>query len=273
MDSIKSSDFFAPKSSINLYYFNSSTAVLHEHVDFFEIFIITKGTVLHTFNGKTTVMGKRDACIIRPGDRHGFAADPSSGEDSQHMNIRIMPSLFEQICNSIGYQLYNHILNAQSTLFHLSKQRHSQVNFWTNMLFTSTKPENDSLYITTIAHLLLVFYYLSLDASGNAFPAWFGRLLTDINNIDFIDKSAKDIYELAHYSPNHTIKTFKKYLGMTPTEYLNKLKLNYASNLLKNTDYSVLHISNTIGFSSLSYFMTMFKKAYGVSPAEYRRSN
>lgn len=273
MDFLKASDFFAAKTSINLYYFNSSTAALHEHVDFFEIFIITKGTVRHTFNGKTSVMVKRDACIIRPGDRHEFTADPSSGEDSQHLNIRILPSLFEQECNSIGYQLYNHIQSAQSTSFHLSKQRHSQINFWTNMLFTSTKPENDSLYITTIARLLLTFYYLNLDATDNSFPAWFGKLLADINNIEFIDKSAKDIYELAHYSPNYTIKTFKKYLGMTPTEYLNKLKLNYASNLLRNTDYPVLHISNTIGFSSLSYFMTMFKKAYGMSPAEYRRSN
>lgn len=136
-----------------------------------------------------------------------------------------------------------------------------------------TKPENKNLYITIIAQLILVFFHEKIDSLSDSFPAWFKKLLTEINNIDFIEKSAKDVYKLAHYSPNHTIKFFKKYLGMTPTEYMNKLKLNYAGNLLKNTDYTILQISNMIGFSSLSYFISLFKKTYGVSPAEYRNNN
>lgn len=271
MDILRSSDFFIANTSINLYYYNFPKATMHKHKDFFEIFIITKGIVRHTFNGKTSVMSKRDACIIRPGDCHGFETDPSSTVPTQHMNIRILPSLFEKECNSIGYQLYYYLMSAQSTSFHLSKQQYAQISFWANTLLMSTKPENKNLYITIIAQLMLVFFYDNLDSPFNSFPSWFVKLLSEINNIDFIDKSAKDVYELAHYSPSHIIKAFKKYLGMTPTEYMNKLKLNYAGNLLKNTDYTILQISNMVGFSSLSYFMSTFKKAYGVSPAEFRK--
>lgn len=58
---------------------------------------------------------------------------------------------------------------------------------------------------------------------------------------------------------------------MTPTEYLTKIKLNYACNLLENSDYTTLYIANLLGFYSLSYFTNIFKKNMNVSPSRYRK--
>ena len=103
-------------------------------------------------------------------------------------------------------------------------------------------------------------------------PPWLESFLQKINSPEFIDKSAKDIYAISPYSPASLIRFFKKYLNCTPTEYLLNIKINYACNLLQNTDYSIIYISNEVGFSSLSHFNHTFKKYKNVTPTEYRKS-
>lgn len=261
---------FLVDEPINFYFYNSPTVTPHRHADFYEIFIITKGAVSHTFNGKKTIMNKRDFCIVRPGDTHGFTV--CEGESSaQHLNIRITSSEILKQCNEIDNTFFEYISNLDMPSKHLSKQEHSQIDFWVNKLISSYDNSKKNFFLSTIVRLFLSLFYTNVNIMNNSYPEWLNTLLLKLNNIEFIDKSAKDVYELAHYSSNFTIKAFKEYLGVTPTVYLNKLKLNYACNLLTNTDYSILYISNAIGFSSLSYFISFFKNTYGITPSQFRK--
>ena len=65
----------------------------------------------------------------------------------------------------------------------------------------------------------------------------------------------------------------KKYYQITPTEYLNRIKLERAAELLETTSDSVLDIMFECGFNNVSYFNQLFKKAYGTTPGGYRRLN
>ena len=65
---------------------------------------------------------------------------------------------------------------------------------------------------------------------------------------------------------------FKKYMNMTMTEYLNQTRLDYALNMIQNSNKNVLTIAQTLGFSSISYFNVIFKKRYGVTPLEVRKN-
>lgn len=58
---------------------------------------------------------------------------------------------------------------------------------------------------------------------------------------------------------------------MTPTEYVNGLRLAYARHLLKYTDHSVLDISMECGFENPSHFYHLFAASVGHSPAAFRR--
>ena len=87
---------------------------------------------------------------------------------------------------------------------------------------------------------------------------------------DFLNKSVKDVYKLCPYSPPIIIRTFKEYFNMSPVEYLTKIKIDYACNLLQNTDYTTLSISKKIGYTSLSHFNHIFKKLKNLTPLEYR---
>ncbi|QBG48804.1 AraC family transcriptional regulator [Verrucomicrobia bacterium S94] len=59
--------------------------------------------------------------------------------------------------------------------------------------------------------------------------------------------------------------------NLTPQQYLNQLRLDAAAQLLK-TDKSVTDIAMECGFSTSQYFATAFKKQYGKTPREFRKS-
>jgi len=58
--------------------------------------------------------------------------------------------------------------------------------------------------------------------------------------------------------------------GESPMEYFRSYKLNRAAEMLKTGEYNISEIADMTGFSTPSYFSTLFKKRFGVSPSEYR---
>lgn len=72
------------------------------------------------------------------------------------------------------------------------------------------------------------------------------------------------------YSTYYLSKKFKQETGQTFKEYLRSIRLERAKFLLRNSDLSVLEISEKLQFCSASYFSDSFRKAYGVSPTDYR---
>lgn len=52
---------------------------------------------------------------------------------------------------------------------------------------------------------------------------------------------------------------------------ITKLKIDYAKTLLIKTNYSLLDISNMLGYSSYSHFITLFKKYTKYTPHDYRK--
>jgi len=72
-------------------------------------------------------------------------------------------------------------------------------------------------------------------------------------------------------SQAHLIRLFRTHYGVTPNEYLNRLRVSKAAEALLHSDASLLDIAYTTGFGSLSGFYFWFKKLSGAPPLEYRR--
>lgn len=64
---------------------------------------------------------------------------------------------------------------------------------------------------------------------------------------------------------------FKKGTGLGITEYVEKLRLQDARWLLKQSGYSVTEIADILGFCNSGHFSSAFKRKYGVSPNRYRK--
>lgn len=64
---------------------------------------------------------------------------------------------------------------------------------------------------------------------------------------------------------------FREQMGMSPREYVNYRKIEYAKILLTEEEESVTKIAYLLNFNSSNYFASVFKKMTGVSPKEYRK--
>ena len=82
--------------------------------------------------------------------------------------------------------------------------------------------------------------------------------------------SLYDIAQIAHMSEKYFSRFFKDNFGMTFVEYVNRVRLEKAAVLLKNTDDSVTEVAMQVGYANISYFIRSFKKAFGVSPHKFR---
>lgn len=85
------------------------------------------------------------------------------------------------------------------------------------------------------------------------------------------DLSREDIARHVFLNPDYLSRIFKKETGMSFSDFLQQSRIEYAKELLANTCQSVSDIAVASGYSNLSYFSTIFKKAAGVNPVDYRK--
>jgi transcriptional regulator GlxA family with amidase domain len=81
----------------------------------------------------------------------------------------------------------------------------------------------------------------------------------------------EDLSAEADLSVYHLLRTFRAAFGETPHEYLTRLRLERAKELLTVSSRPVTDICFDVGFSSLGSFSTLFRRQVGLSPAEFRR--
>ncbi len=83
----------------------------------------------------------------------------------------------------------------------------------------------------------------------------------------------QDVLDEVKKSRSVFMEQFKKETGETIGRYITKAKLEEAKLLLAYSEKSLPAISNTLYFSSQSYFQNLFKKQYGLTPLEYRKQH
>jgi len=67
------------------------------------------------------------------------------------------------------------------------------------------------------------------------------------------------------------LRRFKKATGEAPLEYLQKMRIEKAKQLLTTTDQNLDQITTAVGYVDLSSFRRLFRQIVGLSPTAYRK--
>lgn len=86
------------------------------------------------------------------------------------------------------------------------------------------------------------------------------------------DLSLQSAADQLHVSPQHLSRIFSQVLGITFSEYLTRVRISHAMDLLEDGSLKMYEIAEKAGYSSQHYFSNAFKKVVGVSPLEYRKN-
>ncbi len=86
------------------------------------------------------------------------------------------------------------------------------------------------------------------------------------------DVSLQTLADHVGWHPVHLSKVFKLETGEMLSDYLLRIRLERAVQLLKSSELRIFEIAAQVGYLTTSYFIKVFKKYYGVTPQEYRNA-
>ncbi len=125
--------------------------------------------------------------------------------------------------------------------------------------------------------LAYVAVILAECGAGEAAPAGptasDARIKVAVTHLDSAFKencSTRKLAKIASLNESYFIRLFKRHVGMPPSEYLIKKRLDAAASMLIFSSARVADIASAVGYGSYNHFSCQFKKHFGVSPKDYR---
>lgn len=122
------------------------------------------------------------------------------------------------------------------------------------------------------------YKFITTDSGTSAFSNIDEKFLIKLNNLimDNLENPTLDVLFLTSQigmSRSSLYAKMKALTGMSVNDYINKFRIEKATQLLINTDLPILIISEQTGFNSQRYFSTAFKAMVGCTPSQYRNNN
>lgn len=85
------------------------------------------------------------------------------------------------------------------------------------------------------------------------------------------DIGLEEVAERVNLSPGYLSALFSQQLGQSYVKYLNHYRLGVAERMLSQTNMKVSDIAASVGFPGESYFISLFKQRFGMTPRSYRK--
>lgn len=85
------------------------------------------------------------------------------------------------------------------------------------------------------------------------------------------DISLGEIAKQHHFEMSNFSRMFKRYTGENYTDYVAKLRIEYAKKYLEQTTRSIEEITEKVGYKSVRYFRELFMEYTGITPSQYRK--
>lgn len=249
----------------------ASPTPVHGHRGFAEICWVEAGTGWHWLNGARQPLRPGDVLCIRPDDVHGLEAAPDG-------TLTIVNVAFPV-----------------ATLAHLRSRYFPRETRW--FWSKARRPAPRRLDPAALARLgqaarelapapreaaplercllNLCFELAQGDEGGRmpaALPDWLAAACERIRQPEHFRAGVSRFFALAGRSPEHVARTMRRHLRTTPSDYLNRVRLEHAALQLQITHAPVTQIAFECGYENLSHFFHRFRRRFRLSPGAYRRA-
>ncbi|MBQ8554913.1 MAG: AraC family transcriptional regulator [Clostridia bacterium] len=261
-DELRSSVGFLHQMSVQ------DTYPLHTH-DFYEFFYVLGGRAIHDINGEKQLLTQGTLVFIRPEDVHRYHF--ISNHDMELLSCGVTRELVEKAC---GYMNLSEdaflnlpappqIVYPDSTHWYMSQR----------LLAIGKHAPGDARrqYFLSILPDLLQQMLSAPESAKGQLPPWVSRLVLKMSKPENFIEGLSRMVALSGVSQEHLNRAFKRYLGITPTAFINMKRINYAAELLRQGK-PLLEACMSSGFNHVSYFYQVFEKTYHCTPKQFSKA-
>lgn len=241
---------------------------LHDH-DYFELFWVQNGRVRHHLQGGRQDLSEGDMVFIRPSDAHGLQ---SRADETHIVNVIIHPDLIEELGARHPQLQGRFFWSAAARPVTLTRDVR-QMPELARAALRLERGGRDRL--AAEGFLLPLLGDLAADpvALPDDAPDWLARACVAALDQRVFRDGASGFARAAGKAHAHVSRTARKYLGKSPSEYVNGIRMDFAARALAGTGDSLQDIAADCGIPNLSHFHRLFRAHFGTTPQHYRRAH
>ncbi len=248
----------------------------HDH-EFIEVVIVSNGSARHLTGSSSTHLKTGDVVVIHPGTVHAY----DQTDDFELVNIlydhtklpmpmldgnalplfkaffpeRVTPGLAEVVINLKPDDLEEIVARVFKLEDELKSMRPG--NLFAGM----------ALFMEIMVRLTRLGSY-EIPEQRKRFLI--GDAVSYLNKYYARKISVDELAKVANMSRRNFFRSFRLMTGSGPVEYLMKIRIQHASNMLINTDLSIGEIAENCGFYDSNFFCRKFREHVGCSPRSFR---
>ena len=125
--------------------------------------------------------------------------------------------------------------------------------------------------LSYLSSLLLTVLDLAKAQASADEPEYIQSMRTFFDKYFYQKITLKELSDKYFVSEAYLQKQFKKYVGISPSNYLKQLRIEKSKQLLRTTNHSIAEIAEMVGFQDTSYFILVFKSIEAMTPLAYKK--
>jgi AraC-like DNA-binding protein len=262
---------------------NNSDILTNAHWhEYIELLYFEDGSADVYLNGKLYKAEQGDLVIINSREVHHIV---SNNPKTSYIVIQFDPDMLHMSATFFTLKYIIPFSGPDKTYPRLFKSKDlglTQIQQRICDIYNETVNENYAYELAVQGNIIMLFleivrswHGLGIDIKNDTINKrdieWLHKAILFIEENYNQNISAKQVAEICAMSYNYFTARFKKVLGRSFSSHLNYVRLRQAEYQLVSTNDSITNVAYDSGFSSTSYFISIFSKHKGITPQNYRK--
>ena len=259
------------------------TDVEHWH-DFAELVIITEGYGIHSIDGIDYPVSAGDIFVFQGKTKHHFKERHGLSMHNIMYDNRRLQHSFKNLQGDAGYNAmfllepaYRRRHRFKSRL-RISRRSLAHVEAIVHKIQDEQEQQlagSDTLMLSMLLELIVFFsrQYSKVDIPQAKALYRIGKIIGRLETQYKKDWNIPQLSKVAGMSKSSLISTFKNATGYSPIDYLIRIRLQKAAELLIETEESLGEIAVQCGFHDSNYLTRQFRRVYNLTPRQFRKNN
>ena len=240
---------------------------LHDH-DFAELFWVESGEGCQVLEEARIPIKPLDLFLIHPRIRHTFQVKPGSACTIVNLAFPAATMRFIKERYFPRDPTFWNPTARRPPCYTLTSTQLLRMTEWIQE--TARSPRERYVVERFLMNLFYDLHFQPRLLGAHELPDWLRHACQAIQEPEHFAGGTAAFVRLAGRCPEHVSRITMRLLERTPTDIVNRARLNYASQCLSLSPRKIADICVECGFDSLTHFYKLFRECYGITPHRYR---